>query len=241
MSTPIPNGWETNKRRGTSSTRTNKRARKTNAEQYTFKTIQHEISSRIDGASETFECQIGFQLDNLMSQHTFAQSLQKPLTNVAESIIEVTKTYEEQYMRECLPGETPCVMGSACECSAIDRTQPFVGTCFKIPHVQHADNNMCVLCLRKSSQILFYRVVSQGLRTNAPIQRYGNVCGRDGEYHPSAMLICPPSGPVHCMPLPIVAHQRNRYSVVEHHGVKYIQQHCVGMQDFHMPPPPIKL
>jgi hypothetical protein len=34
------------------------------------------------------------------------------------------------------------------------------------------------------------------------------------------------------MPLPIVAHQRNRYSVVEHFGVKYIKQSNVYMEDF---------
>jgi hypothetical protein len=34
------------------------------------------------------------------------------------------------------------------------------------------------------------------------------------------------------MPLPIVAHQRNRYSVIEHFGVKYIKQSGVYMEDF---------
>lgn len=240
-STPIPPGWETNKRRGSQVSRNTKRARKSASEDYTFKTVQHEISSRIAGASDAFECRIAVQLNDLVSRHTFTQSLEHPASTAAESIIEITKAYEEQYMRECLPGETPCVMGDECECRVIDRSQPFVGTCFVIPQVRHADNNMCVLCLRKTTQIMFYRVVTQGLRTNAPIQRHGNICGRDNEYHPSVMLICPPSGPVHCMPLPIVSHQRNRYRVVEHHGVKYIEQHGVGMQDFHEPPPPISV
>ena len=241
MTTPTPPGWEASKRRGPINSRATKRSRKTNAEEYTFKAIQNEISSRINTASDTFDCRIALQLDDLVSRHTFAQSLEKPMTSTAESVVEVTKVYEEQYMRECLPGETPCVMGDACECSFIDRTQPFVGTCFVIPHVRHADNNMCVLCLRKTSQILFYRIVIQGLHTNTTIQRHGNICGRDNEYHPSAMLVCPPSGPVHCMPLPIVAHQRNRYSITTHHGIKYVKQHGVGMQDFHTPPPPISV
>jgi hypothetical protein len=49
------------------------------------------------------------------------------------------------------------------------------------------------------------------------------------------MLICPPNGPVHCMPMPIVAHQRNRYSVVTQHGIRYIKQHNVYMEDFPTP------
>ena len=37
------------------------------------------------------------------------------------------------------------------------------------------------------------------------------------------------------MPLPIVAHQRNRYSVTTHHGIRYIKQHHVYMEDFQKP------
>jgi hypothetical protein len=37
------------------------------------------------------------------------------------------------------------------------------------------------------------------------------------------------------MPMPIVAHQRNRYSVVTHHGIRYIKQHRVYMEDFPKP------
>ena len=59
------------------------------------------------------------------------------------------------------------------------------------------------------------------------IQRYGNVCEQRGEYAREAMLICPPNGHVHCMPLPIVAHQRNRYSVHAQNGVKFLKQHRV--------------
>ena len=100
---------------------------------------------------------------------------------------------------------------------------------------------MCLLCLRRATHVLFCCVVLQGIQSNVPIQRYGNICNREGEYHPSAMLVCPPSGLVHSMPLPIVAHQRNRYSVVERAAIKYICQHGVGMEDFREPPPPLSV
>ena len=52
---------------------------------------------------------------------------------------------------------------------------------------------MCVLCLSKTTQLLFYRVVHQGIQSQVLLQRYGNICNREGEYHPAAMIICPPS------------------------------------------------
>ena len=67
---------------------------------------------------------------------------------------------------------------------------------------------------------------------DALIQKYGNIPGQPNEYHPSAMLLCPKSGPIHCMPLPIVAHQRNKLSVETVGGVPYVRQHGVYTEDF---------
>ena len=145
----------------------------------------------------------------------------------------VTRVYEETFMRQCIaPSERPCVMGNQCECMMIDPEQAFVGVEFCVPNEAAARNGMCVLCLRKITTLLFYHTIQKGVGVHTPIQRYGNICNQEGEYHPSAMLICPPNGPVACMPLPIVAHQRNRYTVVRVHGVCYLQQRRVGMQDF---------
>ena len=91
---------------------------------------------------------------------------------------------------------------------------------------------MCVLCLRKITTLLFYRTIQKGVSVKTQIQCHGNIYNQAGEYYPSVMLICPPNGPVSSMPLPIVAHQRNRYTVVRVHGVCYLQQRRVGMQDF---------
>jgi len=38
------------------------------------------------------------------------------------------------------------------------------------------------------------------------------------------MLIAMPSAPVHIMPLPIVSHQRNRYTVFVAGGIKRLKQ-----------------
>lgn len=145
----------------------------------------------------------------------------------------VTRVYEEKFMRQCIgPSENKCVMGNQCECMMIDAENAFVGVEFSIPNDSMTQSGMCVLCLRKITTLLFYHTIQKGIGVHTPIQRYGNICNQEGEYHPSAMLICPPNGPVACMPLPIVAHQRNRYAVVRVHGVCYLKQRRVGMQDF---------
>ena len=46
------------------------------------------------------------------------------------------------------------------------------------------------------------------------------------------MLVVPPSGPVHCMPLPVVAHQRNKYHVVLRDGRRHLRQRNVYVEDF---------
>jgi len=53
---------------------------------------------------------------------------------------------------------------------------------------------------------------------------------QEGEYALDAMLIASASAPMHVMPLPIVSHQRNRYYVVMHGGVRYLKQCRVYFQ-----------
>lgn len=145
----------------------------------------------------------------------------------------VTRAYEEGFMRAPLAGERPCVMGAACECMFVDPQQPFVGTEFVIPCEERtAQAQMCVLCCRKVTQALLHDMLFSGVSFRGVIQRYGNICEQPGEYSRQAVLVCPPNGHVQCMPLPIVAHQRNRYSVVTRGGVRCLRQHRVGVEDF---------
>jgi hypothetical protein len=68
-----------------------------------------------------------------------------------------------------------------------------------------------------------------------PWGRYGNIFNQDGEYSAECMLVCPPEIGLQCMPLPIMSHQRNRYSVVNTSGHKYLRQHRVAFEGFHSP------
>jgi hypothetical protein len=155
----------------------------------------------------------------------------------------ITKDYEEMYMRESfLTEDVDCIMGVNCECMFVDAQMPFVGTRFwseQFIDRSNSDtpisNKMCVLCCRKNTQQLFYDLIFSGVRFHGFIQLYGNICSVPNEYAKEAVLICPPNGPVACMPFPVVAHQRNRYSVIVKNGVKYIKQHNVYFEDFQMP------
>jgi hypothetical protein len=120
-------------------------------------------------------------------------------------------------------------MGEFCECQPVGS---FCGVAFILPTVSASNPRVCVLCIRKTTQLLFYRVVTGGMHSSQMIQFYGNIAGLPGEYHESAMLVVPPSGPVHCMPLPVVAHQRNKYYVVLVDGHLHLKQKNVYMEDF---------
>lgn len=148
--------------------------------------------------------------------------------------------------------ERPCVMGQNCECLCVGTRsgQGFIGVEFTLPSEavpsksessssgeEAQDRRMCVLCHRRLVQSLFYDIVYAGVPFNGVIQRYGNICNQEGEYAKEVMLICPPNGPVECMPLPSVSHQRNRYAVYIKGGVRHLSQGKVGWKDFCQAPP----
>jgi len=180
-------------------------------------------------------------LDSIISRQPYVKMMQNLFGMYQESCFAqvppvriVTKKWEEMFMRECKDGERQCAMGINCECMFIDTNLPFVCTEFQMPEESPAQEpQLCILCLRKLTQSMFYEVMYKGNRFNGVIQSHGNICDQPGEYSRNAMLTCPAGGPVHCMPLPIVAHQRNRYSVcLDLTGSKYLKQHRVAWEDF---------
>jgi len=144
----------------------------------------------------------------------------------------VTRAYEEAFMRAPLNStERECAKGEQCECMFIDRTQPFVGVEFLLPgEALPRTPHLCVLCCRATTQQLYYDVMFDKAEFPGVIQRYGNIHSQPGEYSLDAMLIAVGSAPVHIMPLPIVSHQRNRYSVHVSGGIKRLKQSRVYFQ-----------
>jgi hypothetical protein len=179
------------------------------------------------------------QLDHVLSGVPYRDMLESLFGTVSgqtPTLPIITKAYEESFMREAGHGERQCAMGAKCECMFIDANAPFVGVEFDLPNSKiDSKANLCVLCSRKTTQKLFYDACYSGTRTQGLIQRYGNLCNQTGEYARDCMLICPPSAQWHCLPLPIMSHQRNRYRVQVVAGIKHLQQLRVSHEDFVTP------
>lgn len=236
MSLCDPPHWETHKRRNAATPdaapRKQKKIRAINNNEEGLKHITNIVSNHIRQGTQIEKDD--YDISALLDTIPFVKMLADVNVDAdAPPVPLVTRVYEENYMRQCISdSETPCVMQSQCECMLIDTKQPFVGVAFTVPSEASISNGMCLLCLRKTTQMLFYKTIHSGHNVKAVIQKYGNICNEPGEYHASAMLICPPNGPVHSMPLPIVAHQRNKYTVVNKSGVLWVQQHNVYYEDF---------
>jgi hypothetical protein len=125
------------------------------------------------------------QLDHILSGVPYRDMLESLFGTVSgqvPTIPIITNAYEESYMREAGSGERPCAMGSKCECIFIDSNAPFVCVEFDLPMEKPTNPNqkLCVLCSRKSTQKLFYDTCYSGIRIQALIQRYGNLCNQPG-------------------------------------------------------------
>lgn len=235
MQPVTPAAWNVTKRKqlGNSEPKRNKRVKveTENNVQYLSNVVELQLRKKKDQKDQ--EASI-YDITSLLESIPFVNMLADVTGDpIRDNLPVVSRVYEEQYMRQCLNDrELPCVMNASCECMYIDRKNPFVGVQFPLPGISAENNNMCVLCLRKTTQLLFYQAVHCGFKVKGLIQKYGNICSEPGEYDKSVMLICPPHGPMECLPLPIVAHQRNRYKVIKKNDVLWILQVNVFHEDF---------
>lgn len=145
----------------------------------------------------------------------------------------VSKSYEDTYLRQPVAaGERECVRGEHCECMCIDASQPFVGVEYLLPWEgkKEAGNGMCLPCIRAATQALFYDILHSGLKISGLVQKFYNEHSCEGEYRLSAMLFCPPSGPVQNLPMPVMRHQRNFYKVSVKNSVHFMEQVGVDFQ-----------
>jgi hypothetical protein len=176
-------------------------------------------------------------LDHILSRVPYKNMLENLFSNVDEVVPDVpilSRAYEESFMRQAMPGERQCVMGDMCECMHIDKSAPFVGVELRLQG-DPDQPQMCVLCSRATTQKCFYDICFLGRPVKGVIQRYGGIFGQPGEYATECMLICPRTMPLASMPVPVMSHQRNKYTVVAHSGIKHLKQHRVGWEDFQSP------
>jgi len=244
----------------TTSQKKQKRTRHDFSNKTHLETVISVLDKHLEHKASSYMELDNLEFDPILQSVPFVKMMQNiEAPHLTQNIVLVTREYEEKFLRECLTAsEQQCVMGTQCECMMLDSEQPFIGVQFVLPDSLQQDANMpnqnmsdfgitldmnpnshvsnekgmCLLCLRKTTQILFYQSIHRGIHINGIIQKHGNFCNQPGEYHRNAMLICPPQGPIQCMPVPIVAHQRSNYEVVKRQGMHWIVQKNVAFEDF---------
>ena len=147
-------------------------------------------------------------LQGIVSMTGFKKLLRDDTKNLfyVNDIMPIAKKYEDSYLRQPMAsGERGCIRGSQCECMLIDPTQPFVGVEFLLPWEKpNADRSgLCLPCLRAATQLLFFEILQSKERVEGVIQRFYNKHSEEGEYAIENMLVCPPNGPVHNLPMPV--------------------------------------
>ena len=180
---------------------------------------------------------VDISLDHILSHVSYKTMLENLFGNLDPSVPDVpilSRSYEESFMRQAMTGEKNCIMGDQCECMHIDRGSPFIGVEFRLPNDPDT-TQMCLLCSRATTQKCFYDMCFLGKQMKGIIQRFGNIFGQPGEYSVECMLMCPRNIPLISMPVPCMSHQRNKYSVINHGGLKCLKQQRVGFEDFHIP------
>lgn len=180
--------------------------------------------------------QVSKNMHNIIEMTDYKSVLQGVNTKqiiYTSDIRSVSKAYEDTYLRQPVAaGERECIRGGYCECMCIDASQPFVGVEYLLPWegVKEAGNGMCLPCIRAATQALFYDILHSGLKISGLVQKFYNEHSREGEYRLSAMLFCPPSGPVQNLPMPVMRHQRNFYKVSVKNNVHFMEQVGVDFQ-----------
>lgn len=159
-------------------------------------------------ALEAVLANVSKNLQGIVSMTGFKKLLRDDTKNLfyVNDIKPIAKKYEDSYLRQPMAGgERGCIRGSQCECMLIDPTQPFVGVEFLLPWEKPNANRsgLCLPCLRAATQLLFFDILQSKERVEGVIQRFYNKHSEEGEYAIENMLVCPPNGPVHNLPMPV--------------------------------------
>jgi hypothetical protein len=190
-------------------------------------TTNEKLAKMLSGMTQNLE-----QIVSSTNYRSVLKSDKSDKLTYTNDIKFVSKSYEDTYLRQPITGdERKCVRGNECECMHIDPAQKFIGVEYVLPwETDKKTNGMCLPCVRATTQILFYDIIHSGVVVNGIIQRFYNKHSIAGEYKLSNMLICPPNGPIENLPMPILRHQRNLYTVRRDNNIYHMTQINVDFQ-----------
>lgn len=156
--------------------------------------------------------------------------------HVRTSIQVVTRAYEDEYLREPVRKERPCIMGDQCQGMHLPhiKDDAFVIREFLLPTEEEqykrtgklpAEGRLCLMCKRSEIARAFINVRADGMgvKSNVMLQDYRNIVGEEGEY---CMEDCILSSPTVFQGIlePIVLHLRNAYRLRINDGIRYYEQ-----------------
>ena len=155
---------------------------------------------------------------------------------VRASIQVVTRAYEEQYLRESVGKERPCIMGDQCQGLQLPHVteNAFVLREFLLPTEEEEykrtgklpqEGRLCLMCKRAEIARAFINVRADGMgvKSDVVLQDYRNVVGVEGEY---CLEDCILSSPTIYQGIldPVVLHLRNAYRLRVENGVRHYDQ-----------------
>ena len=156
--------------------------------------------------------------------------------HIRVSIQVVTRAYEEEYLREPMRKERPCIMGDQCQGMHLPHVKEnaFVIREFLLPTEEEeykhtgklpTEGRLCLMCKRSEIARAFVNIRADGMgvKNNVILQDYRNIVGQDGEY---CMDDCILSSPTTFQGLldPVVLHLKNAYRLKIENGVRYYEQ-----------------
>lgn len=152
----------------------------------------------------------------------------------------VTREYEDEYLREPVGSERPCLLGNQCEGLKITmaRDRRFILREFLLPSEQKEyeatgkfkpERRLCLMCKRKETARAFIniRADGMGMREDSILQDWRNLVDVEGEYCLKDCIISS-RHTYEGLIDPIVLHIRSAYRLVEKDGIRYYQQWRMG-------------
>tara|TARA_B110000008_G_C16928636_1_gene547802 strand:+ start:514 stop:1356 length:843 start_codon:yes stop_codon:yes gene_type:complete len=156
--------------------------------------------------------------------------------HVRTSIQVVSRAYEEEYLREPVRKERPCIMGEQCQGMHLTHVteNAFIIREFLLPTEEEeykrtgklpSEGRLCLMCKRSEIARAFINIRADGMgvKSNVMLQDYRNIVGKEGEY---CMEDCILSSPTIFQGLlePIVLHLRNAYRLRINEGIRHYDQ-----------------
>jgi len=152
----------------------------------------------------------------------------------------VTRAYEDEFLREPVGNERPCLLGKQCEGLQITmaKDKAFIVREFLLPSEQKEfeatgkykpERRLCLMCKRKeiARAWINIRADGMGMREDSILQDYRNIVDVEGEYCLKDCIIS--SRHVwEGLTDPIVLHIRSAYHLIEKNGMRYYQQWRMG-------------